>query len=70
MAQVSLSWAARHREIYFRFVGEQGELVGNEESITVRAATTEEFVLPGGMSANSSHSEWYAPLMLELKKVS
>ena len=65
VAQVSLTWAARQREIYFRFVGEQGELVGTETGIRVQAAATEEFTLPGGMSANSSHSEWYAPLMLE-----
>ncbi len=64
LAEVSLSWAARRREISFRFVGERGELVGDEERIRLFAETTEEIPL-GGMSSNSSHSEWFGPLLSE-----
>lgn len=64
LAQLSLSWAAKRREIAFRFVGEHGELVGDEEKIQILAKTREEIPL-GGMSANSSHSEWFAPLFSE-----
>jgi len=61
LAELSLTWAAKRREIVFRFVGERGELVGDEDKIRLFADTTEEVPL-GGMSSNSSHSEWFAPL--------
>ena len=61
LAEVSLTWAAKRREIAFRFVGERGELVGDESRVRVHAGTTEE-VAVGGLSGNSSHSEWFAPL--------
>ncbi|MBX7185703.1 MAG: Gfo/Idh/MocA family oxidoreductase [Vicinamibacteria bacterium] len=64
LAELSLSWAAKRREIAFRFVGERGELVGDEEKIRLFAETTEEVPL-GGMSTNSSHSEWFAPMFSE-----
>jgi hypothetical protein len=63
LAQVRLTWAARRRSIHFHFVGADGELVGDEERVVVRAATTEEVPFAAGMSGNSSHSEWYAPLL-------
>jgi predicted dehydrogenase len=64
LAELSLTWAARRREIAFRFVGERGELVGDEEKIQLAVETTE--VIPlGGMSKNSSHSEWFAPMFSE-----
>jgi predicted dehydrogenase len=61
LAELSLSWAAKRREIVFRFVGEHGELVSDEEKIRLFAETSEEVPL-SGMSSNSSHSEWFAPL--------
>jgi len=64
LAEVRLTWAARRRAIRFQFVGSDGELVGDDEKITLRADTTEEVSFAEqGMSRNSSHSEWYAPLM-------
>ena len=63
VAQVSLTWAAHHREVLFRFVGEHGEILGDEERVKVQAGDTEEIALPAGMSTNSSHSDWYAPLL-------
>jgi uncharacterized membrane protein YbhN (UPF0104 family) len=63
LAEVRLTWAARRRAIRFHFVGADGELTGDEERVIVRAATTEEASFASGMSGNSSHSEWYAPLM-------
>jgi glycosyltransferase AglD len=65
LAEVRLTWAARRRSIRFQFVGDAGELVGDDERVVVRAATTEEISFADGMSRNSSHSEWYAPLMLD-----
>lgn len=64
LAKVSLTWAARRREILFHFVGERGEIVGNEDHLRVHADTIEEFTFEG-MSRDSSHSEWYAPLLRE-----
>ena len=63
LAEVRLTWAARRRAIRFQFVGADGELVGDDERLIVRAATTEEVSFAEGMSRNSSHSEWYEPLM-------
>jgi uncharacterized protein (TIRG00374 family) len=63
LAHVRLTWAARHREIRYRFVGEEGELQGNDESLTVHAATTETVPFLDGLSKDSSHSEWYSPLL-------
>ena len=63
LAEVSLTWAARCREIRFRFVGQRGEIVGDEERVRLHADTTQEIAFGGGMSQNSSHSEWYAPLL-------
>ncbi len=63
LAEVRLTWAARRRAIRFQFVGHEGEIVGDDERLVVRAATTEEVSFAEGMSRNSSHSEWYAPLM-------
>ena len=63
LAQVRLTWAARRRAIRFHFVGAEGELVGDDERVVVRAAATQEISFADGMSRNSSHSEWYAPLM-------
>jgi len=64
LAELSLTWAAKRREIAFRFVGERGELVGDEEKIHLLADTTEEIPL-GGLSRNSSHSEWFSPMFSE-----
>jgi predicted dehydrogenase len=61
LSELSLTWAAKRREITFRFVGERGELVGDEERIRLFADKTEEIPL-SGMSQNSSHSEWFAPM--------
>ncbi|HYV96148.1 MAG TPA: flippase-like domain-containing protein [Gemmatimonadaceae bacterium] len=66
IAEVRLTWAARERAIRFHFVGEAGELVGDDKRVTVRAAKTEEINFDEGMSGNSSHSGWYAPLMRDL----
>lgn len=63
LAEVRLTWAARRRSIRFHFVGADGELVGDDERVIVRASTTDEVSFSDGMSRNSSHSEWYAPLM-------
>ena len=62
LAQVSLTWAARRRGIRFRFVGERGEIVGDEHSLRLHGQTSEEIRFADGMSRDSSHSEWYAPL--------
>jgi uncharacterized protein (TIRG00374 family) len=62
LASVRLSWAAQSRRIHFRFVGELGELVGDDDGLRLHAGTTEEIRFGRGMSENSSHAEWYAPL--------
>ncbi len=62
LAQVSLTWAARRRAIKFRFVGERGEMTGDDRSLRIHADTEEEVRFEEGMSRDSSHSDWYAPL--------
>jgi predicted dehydrogenase/uncharacterized membrane protein YbhN (UPF0104 family) len=63
LAEVRLTWAARRRAIRFHFVGEQGEIEGDDQRVAVHAAKSEEVSFDQGMSRNSSHSDWYAPLM-------
>jgi len=64
LAEVRLTWAARRREIRFRFVGEAGELAGDDHGLRLAAGErVEEISFADGMSNNSSHSEWYAPLL-------
>lgn len=63
LAEVRLTWAARRRAIRFQFVGSDGELTGDDEQLTLHADTTETISFADGMSRNSSHSEWYRPLL-------
>jgi uncharacterized protein (TIRG00374 family) len=62
LAQVNLTWASWRRQIRFRFVGERGELVGDDQGVEVVTDVRERIDFGGGMSKGSSHSEWYAPL--------
>jgi predicted dehydrogenase/uncharacterized membrane protein YbhN (UPF0104 family) len=68
LAQVSLTWAARRREIQFRFVGERGELVGDDRGVRVHADTLVQLRFDEGMSRGSSHSDWYGPLFDDFAK--
>lgn len=65
LAHVSLTWAARRRAIRFRFVGDRGELAGDDQRIEVHAARTEVVEFKEAMSGNSSHADWYTPLLRE-----
>ena len=65
LAEVRLTWAARRRAVRFQFVGESGELLGDDERVSLRAAASEELSFADGMSRDSSHSDWYAPLMAD-----
>ena len=63
LASMRLSWAAQCRSIRFRFVGESGELIGDDDGLRLHAGSAiEEISFDKGMSQNSSHAEWYAPL--------
>jgi glycosyltransferase AglD len=62
LARVNLTWAARRRGVRFQFVGERGELVGDDERVTLHAETVEEVRFADAMSLGSDHSEWYAPM--------
>ncbi len=62
LAEVRLTWAARRRAIRFQFVGHDGELLGDDQRVVLNAATSEEVSFAEGMSRDSSHSDWYAPL--------
>ena len=59
---VRLSWAAQQRRIRFRFVGDRGELCGDDHGLRLFAETTEEVRFDAGMSRDSKHADWYAPL--------
>jgi uncharacterized protein (TIRG00374 family) len=65
LAQLSLTWAARRRAIRFRFVGERGELSGDDQRIEVHAARSEVVEFDDAMSGSSSHADWYTPLLRE-----
>jgi uncharacterized protein (TIRG00374 family) len=65
LAHMRLSWAARRRQISFRFVGQHGEIVGDDQKLRLHAETSEDVTFPCGLSSNSSHAEWYAPLLLD-----
>jgi uncharacterized protein (TIRG00374 family) len=62
LASVRLSWAARSRRVSFRFLGERGELCGDDHGLRLAAETTEEIRFDDGMSRDSKHADWYAPL--------
>jgi len=62
LAQVRLTWASRRRQIKFHFLGERGELIGDDQGVRIQADATVEIDFAGGMSRGSSHSDWYAPL--------
>ncbi len=62
LARVTLTWAARRREIRFRFVGEHGEVTGDETAVRLSGPHGEEVTPLQGLSEGSSHSDWFAPL--------
>lgn len=65
VAEVTLTWAAHRRENRFRFVGENGEITGDENEVRLWTPSEQTAVHPGGLSADSSHSDWYAPLFAD-----
>jgi len=68
LAEVMLTWAGHRREIGYRFVGEHGEIAGDEERVTLFAETTREVPCGDGLSAGSSHAGWYAPLLRDFTR--
>ena len=69
LASVRLTWASSRREIRYRFVGESGELVGDDRTVRLHTrGEAREFDFGSGMSADSSHSDWYLPLFLEFSE--
>lgn len=63
LAHISLTWAARRRAVTFRFVGDRGELEGDDHMLQLHAARSERIEFSDGISKNSSHADWYAPLL-------
>jgi predicted dehydrogenase len=64
LAQVNLTWAAKRREAAFRFVGEWGELVGDEETVGTAAARTESIPV-AGQRQNPSDARWFGPMLVD-----
>jgi predicted dehydrogenase len=62
LAKVSLTWAGQRRQIQFRFVGERGELIGDDRGVRMHADVREQIDFAREMNRGSSHCEWYAPL--------
>ena len=65
IAEVTLTWAAHRRETSFRLIGETGEIAGDESELRLFAGGVQTVVHPGGLSGDSSHSEWYGPLFAD-----
>jgi len=62
LATIRLTWAAKRREIRFRFVGEKGEVVGDDGRVMLITGHGTEEVPSASMSKDSAHSDWYSPL--------
>jgi uncharacterized protein (TIRG00374 family) len=62
IAEVTLSWAAHRRETSFRLIGERGEIAGDENEVRLFVDGEQTVLHPGGLSGDSSHSDWYLPL--------
>src|SRR5215510_16247471 len=65
IAEVTLTWAAHRRETSFRLIGERGEIAGDESEVRLFADGAQTIAHPGGLSGDSSHSDWYAPLFAD-----
>ena len=66
LVRLDLTWAGTQRRTSHRYVGSLGEVVCDEEQMSVRTAdgvSTHRF--DQGFSGNSSHAEWYEPLLLD-----
>src|SRR4029079_8946775 len=50
VAHMRLTWAARRRCIRFRFVGEAGEILGDDETMTLEAERKETLAFGHGLS--------------------
>ncbi len=60
---VGLTWAAARRRIAYQFIGEHGELSGDDDEARLDVGPGERRAFSEGLSRDSAHSEWYAPLM-------
>ncbi|HVP39388.1 MAG TPA: Gfo/Idh/MocA family oxidoreductase [Candidatus Saccharimonadales bacterium] len=66
VARLGFTWASPLREITQRLVGSQGEIrVLDDRIVLARDGTERELKFDAGMSANSSHAEWFVPLFRE-----
>jgi predicted dehydrogenase len=66
LVRLDLTWAGTRRRTTHRYVGSLGEILCDAQEVTVSTAsgvTTTQF--DQSFSGNSSHSEWYAPLLLD-----
>jgi predicted dehydrogenase len=60
-ADINLTWAARARRTCWRFEGEAGELIVDDDRLIVRRGGTERSEpLTPALSAGSHHPEWFA----------
>lgn len=63
VARLGFTWASPVREITSRLVGSEGEIrVSDDRIVLARGGEERELRFEAGMSANSSHSEWFVPL--------
>ncbi len=66
VARLGFTWASPVREITSRLVGSTGEIrVSDDRIVLVSGGTEQELKFESGMSANSSHSEWFVPMFRE-----
>ncbi|MBI5837038.1 MAG: Gfo/Idh/MocA family oxidoreductase [Candidatus Eisenbacteria bacterium] len=66
VARLGFTWASPLREITNRLVGTRGEIrVSDDRIVLARGGEEQELKFGAGMSANSSHSEWFVPLFRE-----
>jgi predicted dehydrogenase len=63
VARLGFTWASPLREITNRLVGTTGEIrVLDDRIVLVTGGQERELKFDAGMSANSSHAEWFVPL--------
>ncbi len=64
VARLSFTWAAPLREITSRLVGTRGEIrVLDDRIVLARDGAEREITFAAGLSAGSSHAEWFVPLL-------
>lgn len=66
LVRMNLTWAAARRRVVHRYFGPLGQILCDDEHVSIlTAAGSRSQSFGQGFSSNSSHSSWYTPLLLD-----